>query len=232
MCARSCTTDGNELDPQTPCAGCVDGANRNTEALCTADGFNWNEFRCSEVADNPETLEAFCTIVHSTVVSKGYTCCPKGSTDDPCFPSTATVTKADGTLSRLDAIEAGDAIVAATAEGILTTATVSSLSTAKSDAEATFLELKLTSGKSVTLTPEHHLPVGDECCSHLKMAKDVYVGERVWAARGPTVVADTIATISATIEVGLPSSFPTISPPSASPYHLPTISPPPPHHLP
>jgi len=93
--------------------------------------------------------------------------------------------------SRVDALKEGDAIVAATSDGVLTTDTVSSFSIAKPDAEATFLKLELATGHSLTLTPGHHLPAGGEgepCCSQLKTAKEVQVGDIVFTQEGATSV--------------------------------------------
>ena len=65
---------------------------------------------------------------------------------------------------------------------MLTTDTVSPLSTSDAVREATFVVLRLASGHNLTLTPTHHLPVGEACCSHLKLAKDVGIGDKVWVA--------------------------------------------------
>jgi hypothetical protein len=91
---------------------------------------------------------------------------------------------ADGTPRRLDALRAGDAImVAARADGTLTTDTVSLLSLADADVPSTtFVVLTTASGRSLTLTPTHHVPVGAACCADLKQAKDVTVGETVYKA--------------------------------------------------
>jgi hypothetical protein len=105
-----------------------------------------------------------------------------------CFPSSATVTLPDGTTSRVDSLRAGDTIVAATSDGTLITDKVSSLSIAEPDAEAVFVTLSTDSGHELTLTPEHHLPVGASCCSNLKKAKAVDVGELVWTAGAVTTV--------------------------------------------
>ena len=100
-----------------------------------------------------------------------------------CFPSEALVTMADGTPRRLDALRAGDAIVAASADGTLTTDTVSILSLADADVQGTtFVVLTTASGRNLTLTPTHHVPVGAACCADLKQAKDVAVGETVYEA--------------------------------------------------
>ena len=125
---------------------------------------------------------------------------------DPCFPSSALVTMADGTLTRLDALKEGDVIVATTAEGTLTTDTVSLLSIAKPEATATtFVTLTADTGKSLNLTAEHYLPVGAECCSTLKQAKEIVVGETVWAVEGGAVVARIVTKKSHATHKGLHS---------------------------
>ena len=101
----------------------------------------------------------------------------------PCFPSEALITMADGTPRPLSALRAGDAIVAASADGTLTTDTVSLLSLADADVQGTtFVVLTTASGRSLTLTPTHHVPVGAACCADLKQAKDIAVGETVYEA--------------------------------------------------
>jgi hypothetical protein len=79
----------------------------------------------------------------------------------------------------MDSLDEGETIVAATADGKLTTDTVSALSIAKPGTAATFITLTTSSGM-LNLTADHHLPVGAACCSTLKKAKDVEVGETVW----------------------------------------------------
>jgi len=82
---------------------------------------------------------------------------------------------------RIDALRAGDTIVTATKHGAVTTDTVSLLSIAKPEAQATFVTLVTDAGQTLTLTPEHHVPVGEVCCTNLQKAKDVDVGQAVWA---------------------------------------------------
>jgi hypothetical protein len=114
------------------------------------------------------------------------------------------VTKADGSTARVDTLEEGDEIVAATADGALTTDTVSLLSLAKPTAEATFLTLATAEGSSLTLTPEHHLPVGAACCSTLKKAKEVVVGDELWLAGRDGVATQTaVAKVTLALEMGL-----------------------------
>jgi len=98
----------------------------------------------------------------------------------PCFPSKATVMKADGTSMRVDALVEGDEIVATTEDGTLTTDTVSLLSIRQPEVNAQFLVLATSSNATLTLTPEHHLPVGAACCSMLKKAQDIEVGDNIW----------------------------------------------------
>lgn len=114
------------------------------------------------------------------------------SEDGPCFPSTATVTKADGTLTQVDALKEGDMIVAATDDGTLTIDTVSILSVALPEAEADFITLATTANMTITLTREHHVPFGPKCCTTLKMAKHVSVGETVWTLQGGVALPTTI----------------------------------------
>jgi hypothetical protein len=89
----------------------------------------------------------------------------------------------DGTPRRLDALRAGDTIVAARADGSLTNDIVSHLSLADADVKGTsFVVLTTESGRNLTLTPTHHVPVGATCCANLKEAKDIVVGETVYEA--------------------------------------------------
>ena len=125
--------------------------------------------------------------------------------DDPCFPSSASVTLADGTVARIDSLKEGDSIVSATDSGALSTDTVSLLSVAKPGSSATFLTLSTAANATLTLTPEHHLPVGAECCSTLKKAKDVSVGETMWAVKDGKAVATTVTTVSKAHSNGLHS---------------------------
>jgi len=121
--------------------------------------------------------------------------------EDPCFPSSSMITKADGNPSRIDALKEGDMIVAATAEGTLTTDKVSLLSIAMPEAHAkSFLALTTAANTTLTLTPGHHVPVGAVCCSTLKKAKDVEVGEKMWAVKDGKAVATTVTTKTASVK--------------------------------
>lgn len=99
--------------------------------------------------------------------------------DNPCFPSSATVVKADGTTCRVDELESGDEIAALTKEGIPTTDVVSTLSINQPHKPATFISL--TTNTTLVLTGEHHVPTGATCCATLTKAKDLDIGDMVWA---------------------------------------------------
>ena len=107
----------------------------------------------------------------------------------PCFPSNAAVTLADGTPTRMDALKLGDEIVALTADGQRTTGALSVLSLADTTALGVVTVEMSAGNATITLTPEHHLPVGPSCCTQLKHAKDVQVGETVWVMSGRGALA-------------------------------------------
>mmetsp|Transcript_24450 Transcript_24450/g.48976 ORF Transcript_24450/g.48976 Transcript_24450/m.48976 type:complete len:193 (-) Transcript_24450:288-866(-) len=126
------------------------------------------------------------------------------------------VTLADGTASRIDALKEGDSIVATTANGVITTDTVSFVSLAKPEAEATFVSLITEDDMALSLTPEHHVPVGAVCCTELKMAKEVSVGELVWTREADAIAPHAVVGVALAIKKGLHSpvltggSFPVV----------------------
>jgi hypothetical protein len=124
-----------------------------------------------------------------------------------CFPSDAQVTMVDGTPRRLDALRAGDTIVAARADGTLTNDIVSHLSLADADVQGTsFVVLTTESGRNLTLTAMHHVPVGPKCCANLKLAQDIVVGETVFeAVVSAAVRATQVIKIGSVIKAGLHS---------------------------
>jgi hypothetical protein len=143
---------------------------------------------------------------------------PAPPESDPCFPSSAMVTKADGRAVRLDALKDGDEIVSATADGVITTDSVSMLlSVAQPEADATFITLTTNGGSVLNLTAEHHLPVGAACCSTLKKAAEVAVGDAVWVVSGAAAVAQEVTKLTKTASKGLHSpvlkhgSFPVVN---------------------
>ena len=112
-----------------------------------------------------------------------------------CFPSSSKVTLADGKIITLDSLKEGDSIVAADADGAITTGSVSLLSVAKPTASAQFVTLT-TASTTLSLTEGHHVPFGEACCSMLKKAKDVEVGDKIWAVANGAKTA-TMETVTA-----------------------------------
>lgn len=124
---------------------------------------------------------------------------------DPCFPSSAKVTLADGQSVRVDALKQGAAIIAATIDGKITTDTISIVSIARPEVEATFVSIFTDVGKILNLTAEHHIPVGEECCTRLKKAKALNIGETVYVAVDKSIVATTIVKKWTSVHQGLHS---------------------------
>ena len=155
------------------------------------------------------TLPLFLTSAADIARLPGLEECPPlpPAEENPCFPSDALVTMVDGTPRRLDALRAGDTIVAARADGSLTNDIVSHLSLADADVQGTsFVVLTTESGRNLTLTPTHHVPVGATCCANLKQAKDIVVGETVYeAVVSPAVRATQVKKIGSVTKSGLHS---------------------------
>jgi len=133
-----------------------------------------------------------------------------GSSDNPCFPSSAVVTKADGSKVTVDTLRSGDAIVAVTANGELTTGIVSEMSIAQPEVAATtFLVLTATADKTrlvnLTVTAAHHVPVGAACCSTLKQAGEVEIGETIYTIKNGVAAPSTVTKIAKAVKTGLHS---------------------------
>lgn len=135
-------------------------------------------------------------------------CAPGGSTlgstnDGGCFPSSATTRLANGTSVRLDMLKEGDTVLSATADGVLINDTISLFSLADTTAKATFIALKTDAETVLTLTPAHHLPVGPKCCSDIKNARNVAVGDMVWALSAGTIHMQTVVAKTTVASHGL-----------------------------
>ena len=112
--------------------------------------------------------------------------------------------KSDGAHVRIDELSIGDSILAATVDGSLTYDTVSLFSLADVESDSTFVVLTTDAGVTLRLTDGHHVPVGEACCSQLKQAKDVAVGEEVWvASSGASIARAAIIDKSVSFERGL-----------------------------
>jgi len=138
------------------------------------------------------------------VYSGSASCVTSEGEGDPCFPSDAHVTLANGTAIRIDALKEGDSIVSTTVDGVLSSDAVTLLSIAQPKATSPFVLLS-TADSTITLTDEHHLPVGPTCCNTLKKAKDVALGEMVWLVRTHGIESALVTKKSTTYGVGLHS---------------------------
>jgi hypothetical protein len=180
--------EGNGVTPDTLVSppGGTAPTSFNAPSLSEADATTW-------------AANTFATgLAHLDATADGTGNCPAVV---PCFPSSATVTKADGTPSRIDTLKEGDEIVAATHDGTLTTDTVSLLSIAKHEVKGgAYVAIATAANKTVTLTPAHHVPVGAECCSTLKKAKDVEVGDVMWVVKDGKAVATAVTAKTASVK--------------------------------
>ena len=175
----------------------------------------------SKVFDTPGTFYYICTVGShcnsgqkmAITVTEGVATSPPPSpapSPPPCFPSSSMVTLATGVSVRIDSLREGSRILAATADGTLTTDEVSALSIARPHARASFVVVTTASGARLSLTPEHHVAVGDACCTTLKKAKDLLANQdRLWrvepAARGERMRAEIVSSIAHSTDVGLHS---------------------------
>lgn len=105
----------------------------------------------------------------------------------------------------ISTLKEGDAIIAATADGKITNDTISVLSITKPEAKATFISVLTSTSKMLNLTAGHHIPVGDACCTTLKQAKDLAIGDIVYTAVGEKMVAVTVLKVSTAVHKGLHS---------------------------
>lgn len=122
---------------------------------------------------------------------------PPAVKEDPCFPSTATVRLANGAVVPMAKLKASDEIVASDSSGVLQTDSVSALSIADPSAvKRRFVTLSTHANRTLVLTPGHHLPVGDECCTRLKQASEVVEGDTVWVVMNYTAPRATPAKVS------------------------------------
>ena len=98
-------------------------------------------------------------------------------------------------------------MLALTTDGSVKADEVSILSIADAATPHAFVSLATEANARLNLTADHHLAVGAKCCSTLKKAKDVVVGDNVWVMSGsrPLPVAQKVASISTVSDVGLHS---------------------------
>jgi len=127
-------------------------------------------------------------------------------TNGTCFPSHATVFHADGRAAPVYSLRVGDRLLALQRDGTLGFDVVSRFSLADPAAKAEFVHLTTDAGAALELTESHHLPVGPSRA--LKLARDVSVGDTVWAVKADAparLVPQRVAAIDVTFGAGLHS---------------------------
>lgn len=115
-------------------------------------------------------------------VNECWTCTPffHCTPDEPCFPGDAIVETMDDGPKRVRDLEADDAILARTLEGILTYDFVSPLSITSHDiVPQTLLRINATGGASIVVTTQHRLATGKTCCANLTEAGHIKVGDAI-----------------------------------------------------
>ena len=111
--------------------------------------------------------------------------CMLPASTSSCFPASASVIMANGSTKHLSMLEDGDRILAVGADGGVITDTVSLFSLRHPGESVTFTRLTTSSvggNATLTLTPGHYLPEGQTCCSNVKRARELRLGDQVWTA--------------------------------------------------
>ena len=161
--------------------------------------------------------EPICTVSgRSTCCAPGQEChrlCERGGCvgvcETPaCFPATATVWLEDGSQKAMRDVRLGDRIMVARADGSLGYEEVY-LNTHKDPLSAApYVELALASGRSLTLSPRHFIPVaaGPDSAWAAQVAKganEIAVGDIVWSrADDGRMMQDEVAAVRTTVAVG------------------------------
>jgi hedgehog protein len=128
----------------------------------------------------------------AAAVCAPLTGCSNAGGQPGCFPAAATVTTRAGPR-RMDELRVGDAVLAARADGSLEFQEVYFFGHRDAAADAAFVRLELEGGASLTLTPDHFVPVlpagagagaGKE---RMTYARDVRPGDVLMVASGAGV---------------------------------------------
>jgi hypothetical protein len=125
-----------------------------------------------------------------------------------CFPATATVQLEDGTTKAMPDVRLGDRVLVARADGSLGFEDIY-LNTHKDEVSAApYVELKLASGRSLSLSPRHFIPVGagpDAAWGdHVaKGADELATGDHIWSrAADGTMQLDRVVAAQTKVAVG------------------------------
>ena len=149
-------------------------------------------------------------------------CCPSGDGCSPpigrdgqpacttpgCFPATATVLLEGGAQKAIHDVRLGDRVMVARADGSLGYEEVYLNTHKDSVSSAPYVELALASGRSLTLSPRHFIPVAAGPASAwaeqvAKGANEIAVGDIVWSrADDGQMVPDEVAAVRTTVAVG------------------------------
>jgi MYXO-CTERM domain-containing protein len=125
-----------------------------------------------------------------------------------CFPATATVRLEDGSQKAMRDVRLGDRIMVARADGSLGYEEVYLNTHKDSVSAAPYVELALASGRTLTLSPRHFIPVAagpaPAWAAHVaKGANEIAAGDIVWSRTDDgRMVPDEVAAVRTTVAVG------------------------------
>ena len=174
------------------------------------------------LTDNPPPCTSGETACPTGPPGSGGSCCSAGENcirptcrnceaycqTPGCFPSTATVQLEDGSTKAMPDVRLGDRVLVARADGSLGFEDVY-LNTHKDEvSSAPYVELTLASGRSLSLSPRHFIPVaaGSEGAwgDHVaKGADELAAGDHVWSrAADGTMQLDRVLAAQTKVAVG------------------------------
>lgn len=121
-----------------------------------------------------------------------------------CFPAFATVVVEGGGIVPVSTLAPGDRILSSDGHGSLRFDVVSTFSIAEPNRTGTpFLVITSAAGTTLTLTRAHHLSVGSVCCSTLKRAGDIMIGDVIWQLQDGRASPQVVVYIGDTFGRGL-----------------------------
>lgn len=137
-----------------------------------------------------------------------------------CFPNKATAIREDGSTVFLVDLRLGDRIVATDEYGgrVIDEVAFSSLADENAKRRA-YLQVATSEGLVLDITGDHHVPVGAKCCTDLKVAQDLLVGDTIWTfdSSGDRAKPQMVSSIQSIVADGLHSpilvggGFPVVS---------------------
>ncbi len=124
--------------------------------------------------------------------------------NEECFPGFCKMYTKEQGMVRMDCLQVGDRVLTTTKKGSLSFGNVFCFSHAEQHAVTSFLQITTFLGKTVTLSPNHLLPVN--ITDALRAAKDVSVGDHVFVCKESAeeaLVRDEVVSVSMVIAEGL-----------------------------